>query len=222
MSVTLAPLPYAEDALEPIISAETIRYHYGKHHQGYVNKLNALIEGSEFDEMTLPEIVAQSDGTIFNNAAQAWNHEFYWNCMTPDPIPPSSKMQALIERDFGSFDAFKETFLSKASTLFGSGWCWLELDTTEQMIITQRSNADTPIAHRHKALLCCDVWEHAYYIDYRNERARYLERWFETIDWRFVASNIIEYYHDLTEPCKENSELCDYIDKLQEENEVRT
>lgn len=142
--------------------------------------------------------------------------------MTPDPIPPSSKMQALIERDFGSFDAFKETFLSKASTLFGSGWCWLELDTTEQMIITQRSNADTPIAHRHKALLCCDVWEHAYYIDYRNERARYLERWFETIDWRFVASNIIEYYHDLTEPCKENSELCDYIDKLQEENEVRT
>ncbi len=222
MSVTLAPLPYAEDALEPIISAETIRYHYGKHHQGYVNKLNALIEGSEFDEMTLPEIVAQSDGAIFNNAAQAWNHEFYWNCMTPDPVPPSSKMHALIERDFGSFDAFKEAFLSKAATLFGSGWCWLELATTEHMIITQRSNADTPIAHRHKALLCCDVWEHAYYIDYRNERARYLEQWFETIDWRFVASNIIEYYHDLTEPCRENSELCDYIDMLQEENEVRT
>ena len=223
MAITLMELPFAEDALEPVISKETLQYHYSKHHKGYVDNTNALIKGTELDDdVPLIDIVKNSDGALFNNAAQAFNHDFYWMCLTPDPMPPSAKLVELIERDFGTFDAFKEEFLHKAVTLFGSGWTWLELDVNEKLIITQRSNADTPIIYHHTPLLTIDVWEHAYYIDYRNERKKYLEALWELIDWKFVASNIIEYYHDLTEPCKETSELCDYVEILQRENEVTT
>jgi len=222
MAIELMELPYPEDALEPILSRETIYYHYWKHHKAYVDNTNALIKGTELEDATLVEIIRNSDGSLFNNAAQAYNHNFYWLCLTPDPIPPSAKLVELIERDFGSFESFKEQFLNAAATLFGSGWAWLELDINEKLIITQRSNADTPIVHYHTPLLTMDVWEHAYYIDYRNERKKYLESLWELIDWKFVASNVIDYYHDLTEPCRENSELCDYIEMLQKENEVTT
>ena len=223
MAIQLMDLPFAKDALEPTISKETIEYHYEKHHRGYVNNTNALIKGTELDnELVLTDIIKNSDGSLFNNAAQAFNHEFYWMCLTPDPLPPSAKLTELIARDFGSFDSFKDQFLSKAATLFGSGWVWLELDVNEKLIITQRSNADTPIVHHHTPLLTLDVWEHAYYIDYRNDRKAYLESVWELIDWKFVASNIIEYYNDLTQPCKENSDLCEFIEQLQEIDEVRT
>jgi Fe-Mn family superoxide dismutase len=223
MAVKLMDLPFAEDALEPVISRETIQYHYGKHHKGYVDNTNALIKGTELDdEVPLIDIVKNSDGALFNNAAQAYNHNFYWMCLTPDPLPPSAKMVELIERDFGSFESFKEQFINAAATLFGSGWAWLELDVNEKLIITQRSNGDTPIIYHHTPLLTMDVWEHAYYIDYRNDRKKYLEALWDLIDWKFVESNIVEYYHDLTEPCKENSELCDFIEGLQYYEEVRT
>jgi len=226
MSVELKPLPYSEDALEGVISKNTISFHYGKHHQGYVNNTNNLIKGTEFEDATLVEIIKNSDGALFNNAAQAYNHEFYWLCMTPkkmdvpDDLPDD--LHGLIEKSFGSFDSFKEEFIQKASTLFGSGWCWLEMDTDKDLIITQRSNADTPLIHDHKPLLTCDVWEHAYYLDYQNKRADYIRKWFDIIDWDFVGSNLTKQVHDLTEPCLENSEICDYIDDLQEENEVNT
>jgi len=222
MPIKLMELPYPEDALEPIISRETIQYHYGKHHKAYVDNTNALIKGTELEDAPLVEIVKNSDGPLFNNAAQAYNHNFYWLCLTPDPIPPSAKMVELIERDFGSFESFKEQFLNAAATLFGSGWGWLEMDVNEKLVISQRPNADTPIVHHRTPLLTMDVWEHAYYIDYRNERKRHLEALWEIIDWKFVESNIVEYYHDLTEPCRENSELCDYIEGLQYYEEVRT
>lgn len=222
MAIKLNALPFAEDALEPVISKETIQYHYGKHHKAYVDNTNALVKGTELDEMTLVDIIKNSEGSTFNNAAQAFNHEFYWMCLTPDPLAPSGKFIELIERDFGSFETFKEEFLTKAATLFGSGWVWLELDVNEKLSITQRSNADTPLIYHHTPLLTMDVWEHAYYIDYRNDRKKYLESLWDLIDWKFVASNVIEYYHDLTEPCKENSELCEYIELLQRENEVTT
>lgn len=223
MAIQLIDLPFAKDALEPIISKETIQYHYGKHHQAYVDNTNALIKNTELDnELLLINIVKNSDGSLFNNAAQAFNHEFYWICLTPDPLPPTAKFVELIERDFGSFESFKKEFITKSSTLFGSGWVWLELDINEKLIITQRGNADTPVIHHHTPLLAMDVWEHAYYIDYKNDRKKYLESIWELIDWKFVASNVIEYYNDLTQPCKENSELCTYIEQMQEINEVRT
>jgi len=222
MAVTLAPLPYAYDDLEPVISEETLHYHYDKHHKGYVDKTNALIKGTELDDLPLHDVVLESEGDLFNQAAQAWNHEFYWQCMTPDPMPVPQKLMELIERDFGTFEAFQEEFIQTAASLFGSGWCWLELDAHERLVVTARSNADTPIIYHHKPLLVCDVWEHAYYIDYRNERKRYVEQWFGIVDWKFVASNIVDYYHSLTDACKENSELCDYVEMLQEENEVRS
>ncbi len=190
MAIKLKPLPYAEDALGGVISKETIGFHYHKHHQGYVNNTNRLIDGSDFEEMTLVDIIRNSDGTLFNNAAQAYNHEFYWLCMRPDPVAVPPKLKSLIEKSFESFEVFKSTFIDKAATLFGSGWCWLELDLNENLTITQRSNADTPIIHGHKPLLVCDVWEHAYYLDYQNRRKEYLEKWFEIIDWEFVASMV--------------------------------
>jgi len=220
MAVELKPLPYSEDALEGVISKRTISFHYGKHHQGYVNNTNNLIKGTEFEDATLVDIIKNSEGALFNNSAQAFNHEFYWLCMTPEKKSPSSELKELINESFGSFENFKEEFIQKASTLFGSGWCWLEMDTHKKLIITQRSNADTPIIHDHKPLLTCDVWEHAYYLDYQNKRADYIRKWFEIVDWEFVGSNLTKQVHDLTEPCLENSEICDYVDDLQEQNEV--
>lgn len=191
MAITLMDLPFEEDALEPVISKETILYHYGKHHQAYVNNTNALIKDTDFDDMQLLDIIKNSDGGLFNNAAQAFNHNFYWMCLTPKEVVPNTQLLNIIEENFGSFDTFKEAFINAAATLFGAGWTWLELDNNGKLFITQRSNADTPMIHHRTPLLTIDVWEHAYYIDYRNDRKKYIESLWQYIDWNFVASNIV-------------------------------
>jgi len=189
MLYTLPPLPYEQNALEPYISAETISYHYGKHHQAYVNNLNKLIESSPLKGKSLEEVIMQSDGGIFNNSAQVWNHTFYWNCLTPNPISPSDTFVKEIEKNFGSFDAFLEQLKNSAVTLFGSGWAWLVYEAGSLKII-QTSNADLPMRHDQVALLTIDVWEHAYYIDYRNDRAKYVEQVLKNlINWKFVEEN---------------------------------
>ena len=190
MAFELMQLPYANNALEPLISQETIEYHYGKHHQGYVNNTNKLLEGHPLQGTSLEEVIKQSDGVLFNNAAQVFNHDFYWQCMRPAGAPMPNEVKGLLEKNFGSVESFKEQFLSKAATLFGSGWCWLEMNGDGSVEITQRSNADTPIVHNKTPLLVVDVWEHAYYIDYRNARANYLEGWYGLIDWEFVAKQL--------------------------------
>ncbi len=223
MAIELMELPYEQNALEPIISKETIEYHYGKHHKNYVDTANRLLKDSNCDDdALLIDIIKNSDGALFNNAAQVFNHNFYWLSLNPEPIAIPPKLNKLINRDFGSMENFKNEFEDKALSLFGSGWVWLELDVKEKLIITQRGNADNPLIHLHTPLLTIDVWEHAYYIDYRNDRKKYFEELWRLIDWKFVASNIVDYYHDLTEPCMENSQLCDYIDMLQHLNEPTT
>ncbi|MHB9149631.1 MAG: superoxide dismutase [Thermoleophilia bacterium] len=190
MAFTLPDLPYARDALEPSISAETLEYHYGKHHNAYVTNLNGLVDGTDMADKTLEEIVAVAEGGVFNNAAQVWNHSFYWKCMKAGGGgTPSGSLAAAIDRDFGSFDAFKEQFAKAGATLFGSGWTWLVLDGGT-LKITQTSNADLPLKHGQTALLTMDVWEHAYYIDYRNARPAYIETFLsKLVNWDFVAEN---------------------------------
>lgn len=188
----LPKLPYANDALAPHISQKTIEFHYGKHHAGYVNNLNKLIAGTTFENKTLEEIVKTSEGGMFNNAAQVWNHTFYWDCMTPNPkkAQPSGKLNDAIVRDFGSFDAFKEKFINAAVTLFGSGWTWLVADKDGKLSIVQTSNAQTPLTMAGmRPLLVCDVWEHAYYIDRQNARANYVNEFWTLINWEFVEKN---------------------------------
>ena len=174
--IELPQLPYKRDALEPYISQKTIDFHYGQHHAGYVKNLNNLIEGSKFETMTLEEIIKNSEGAIFNNAAQVWNHTFYWNCMTSDiDSMPQSLLLKAIERDFGSFENFKHLFIKQAATIFGSGWLWLVKDNNGKLLLMQTSNAETPLTHEGlKPLLTCDVWEHAYYLDQQNQRLAYL------------------------------------------------
>lgn len=191
MEHKLPQLPFAKDALEPVISAETIDYHYGKHHQAYVNNLNKLIAGTEFEDMSLEEIIKKSSGGIFNNAAQVFNHTFYWNCLSPDcGGEPVGALAEAIEQAFGSFDAFKEKFSATAATTFGSGWAWLVKDADGKLQIVSTSNAGTPLTQDQKPLLTCDVWEHAYYIDYRNARPSYIEKFWDLVNWDFVASNL--------------------------------
>ena len=191
MAHTLPDLPYAMDALEPHISKETLEYHYGKHHKTYVDKLNPLIEGTEWADKPLEEIIRGSSGGIFNNAAQVWNHTFYWHCLSPDGGgEPTGKLAEAINASFGSFAAFKEQFSDKSVTLFGSGWAWLVKQPDGKLAIVQTSNAETPITGDSKPLLTCDVWEHAYYIDYRNARPKYLEAFWQLVNWDFVASNL--------------------------------
>lgn len=191
MSFTLPELPYARDALAPHISAETIDYHYGKHHAAYVNNLNKLIAGTEFEKLTLEEIIKKSSGGIFNNAAQVWNHTFYWHCLSPKGgHEPQGKLATLINQYFGSFAAFKEQFTQTALTTFGSGWAWLVQDEQGQLKIISTGNAATPMTSHLTALLTCDVWEHAYYIDYRNVRADYVNSFWALINWDFVSSNL--------------------------------
>jgi len=186
----LPKLPYALDALQPSISKETLEYHYGKHHQAYVNNLNKLIPGTEFEKMSLEDIIMKSSGGIFNNAAQVWNHTFYWNCMTPDSQgKPSGKLAEAIDKKFGSFDEFKKQFTQSATTLFGSGWTWLAKNSDGSLEIINTGNAGLPMKEGKKALLTCDVWEHAYYIDYRNMRATYVENFWKLVNWDFVAEN---------------------------------
>ena len=188
--IELPKLPYAMDALAPHISQQTLEFHYGKHHNGYVNNLNKLIAGTPFEGKTLEEIVMTSQGGIFNNAAQIWNHTFYWNCMTPTPkSAPAGKLLDVITRDFGSFDAFKEKFVNACVTLFGSGWAWLVADKAGKLSIVQTGNAQTPLTEGLKPLLVCDVWEHAYYLDYQNLRANYVNEFWAVINWDFVEKN---------------------------------
>ncbi len=186
----LPALPYAKDALQPHISAETLEYHYGKHHQAYVTNLNNLIKGNEFESMTLEEIIMKSSGGVFNNAAQVWNHTFYWSCLSPNGGgEPSGALGDAIKAKWGSFDAFKEAFSKAAVGTFGSGWAWLVKTADGQIDIVSTSNAAIPMTSGQKALMTCDVWEHAYYVDYRNARPKYVEAFWNLVNWDFVAQN---------------------------------
>jgi Fe-Mn family superoxide dismutase len=190
MAFELPPLPYAKDALEPTISAETLEFHYGKHHQTYVTNLNNLVPGTEFEGASLEDIITKASGGIFNNAAQVWNHTFYWNCMTPNASgAPTGELAAAIDSTFGSFDAFKEEFSKSAATNFGSGWTWLVKNADGSIAIVNTSNAGCPLTEGQTPLLTVDVWEHAYYIDFRNARPKYLEAFWGLVNWDFVAAN---------------------------------
>lgn len=185
----LPALPYGLDALAPIISKETLEFHYGKHHQAYVNNLNNLTKDTEFANMSLEEVILKSSGGMFNNAAQVWNHTFYWNCLTPNAKgEPSGKLADAIQHKWGSFDEFKKVFSQSAVTNFGSGWTWLVQNTDGSLDIVNTSNANLPMKEGKKALLTCDIWEHAYYIDYRNARPSYVENFWKLVNWDFVAS----------------------------------
>lgn len=191
MEHKLTGLPYSMDALEPVISKETLEYHYGKHHRAYVTNLNKLIIGTEFENVSLEEIIMKSDGSIFNNAAQVYNHTFYWNCLAPNAGgEPSGKTAEAISQAFGSYAAFKEKFSQTAVTTFGSGWAWLVKDRDGKLEIVSTNNAGNPMTTGKKPLLTCDVWEHAYYIDYRNARPSYVEKFWNLVNWGFVASNL--------------------------------
>lgn len=180
------------DALEPNISKETLEFHYGKHHQTYINNLNNLIQNTEFENMTLEEIIKNSTGGIFNNAAQVWNHSFYWNCLTPqNNNEPTGKLLDAIQKEFGSIQKFIEQFSQKAITTFGSGWVWLVKNTDNSLEIISTQNASTPLTTDRKPLLTCDVWEHAYYIDYRNARPKYVESFWNIVNWNFVTVNFL-------------------------------
>ena len=191
MEHKLPQLPYARDALAPHVSAETIDYHYGKHHQAYVDNLNKLIPGTEYENASLEDIIKKASGGIFNNAAQVWNHTLYWNCLSPKGGgEPDGKLAEAIKKAFGSFAAFKEQFTKAAVTQFGSGWAWLIKNADGSLGITATSNAGNPLQEGKKPLLTCDVWEHAYYIDYRNARPKYVENFWNLVNWDFVASNL--------------------------------
>lgn len=191
MAFTLPELPYPMDALSPHISAETLEYHYGKHHNAYVTNLNKLVEGTPNAEKKLEDIICNSEGGLFNNAAQVWNHSFYWNCLSPNGGgEPSGAVSDAINEAFGSFDSFKEQFSAAAATQFGSGWAWLVKNTSGKLEIVKTSNAECPLTNGVKPLLTCDVWEHAYYIDYRNARPKYIEAFWSLVNWDFVAENL--------------------------------
>jgi Fe-Mn family superoxide dismutase len=192
MEHKLPALPYTKDALAPNISAETLEYHYGKHHKTYVDNLNKLIPGTEFENMDLEEIVKKASDGIFNNAAQIWNHTFYWNCLSPKGGgEPSGAIANAMIKNFGSFEQFKEKFTNTAVTLFGSGWAWLVKNPNGDLGIEATSNAVNPLKDRKNPLLTCDIWEHAYYIDYRNARAKYLEAFWNLVNWKFADQNFV-------------------------------
>ncbi len=181
-------LPYAVDALQPYISRNTIDYHYGKHESNYINTLNALIEGTEFENMSLEDIIVKSEGKIFNNASQAWNHIFYFFQFSPEGLKePTGKLREKIDATFGSFDEFKRQFEEKGATLFGSGWVWLSADKNGDLHITQSPNAGNPMTEGLRPILTFDVWEHAYYLDYQNRRADYLKQLWNIVDWDIVT-----------------------------------
>ena len=191
MEHQLPALPYAMDALAPHISAETLEFHYGKHHQTYVTKLNGLIPGTEFENMSLEDVVGKSSGGVFNNAAQVWNHTFYWNCLSPNGGgAPNDKLASALQGSFGSVDAFKEQFTKSAVNNFGSGWTWLVQNSDGKLALENTSNAATPLTGASTPLLTCDVWEHAYYIDYRNARPKYLDAFWNLVNWDFVTDNM--------------------------------
>jgi len=190
MTHTLPDLPYAIDALAPHISQETLEFHYGKHHQTYVTNLNNLVPGTEFESASLEDIVKKSTGGIFNNAAQVWNHTFYWNSLSPNGGgEPSGKLAEAVNAKFGSVEAFKEAFNKSAAGNFGSGWTWLVKKADGSVDIVNTSNAASPVTTDDTPLLTCDVWEHAYYIDYRNARPKYLETYWKLANWSFAEKN---------------------------------
>jgi len=190
MAFELPPLPYAQDALEPHCSAKTLGFHHGKHHQAYVSKTNELIEGTEHAGKSLEEIIKSSSGTLFNQAAQVWNHTFFWNCMKPGGGgKPSGALAAAIDKSFGNFDKFTEEFKSKGVGQFGSGWVWLVQDGGGLKVVGT-GNADTPLTKGQTALLTCDVWEHAYYLDYQNRRPDFIQAFLDHLaNWDFAAKN---------------------------------
>lgn len=193
MEHKLPTLNYALDALAPHISKETLEFHYGKHHQTYVTNLNNLIQGTEFQNSTLEEIIAKSSAGIFNNAAQVWNHSFYWNCLAPNAGgEPTGALKAAIDKKFGSFEEFKKQFTATCVGTFGSGWGWLVKTPAGELELVSTSNAATPLTTVNKALLTCDVWEHAYYIDYRNSRPNYMAAFWNLVNWDFVSKIFAE------------------------------
>ena len=191
MTFVLPELPYAKDALSPHISEETLEYHYGKHHQAYVNNLNNLVPWTEFEGLELEEIIKKSSGGVFNNAAQIWNHTFYWNSLSPNGgWKPTWALLEQIEADFWSFENFKEQFSTKAATNFGSGWTWLVKNPDWKLEIVNTDDAETVLTTDSKALLVIDIWEHAYYIDYRNARPKYIENFWNLVNWEFAEANL--------------------------------
>lgn len=188
MAFELPQLPYAKNALEPYISEKTIDFHYGKHHQAYVNNVNNLIKGTEFENASLEEIILKTDGGIFNNGAQVWNHTFYFMQFGPDGCKePKNELKTAIEAKYGSVDNFKEEFSKAAATLFGSGWAWLVVNEDGELEIVQTSNAGNPLKINKKPILTCDVWEHAYYIDKKNLRPKYIEDFWKILDWKVIS-----------------------------------
>ncbi len=188
MAFELPKLPYALDALEPHISKRTLEFHYGKHHQGYVNKVNGMIEGTEFENADLETIIKKADGGIFNNGAQVWNHTFYFEAFRPNPVDkPVGPLAEAIDKKWGSLEAFKETFEKEAAALFGSGWAWLVKNKQGELEIVKKQNAENPLRDGMTPLLTCDVWEHAYYLDYQNKRPDYLSNFWNVLDWEVVG-----------------------------------
>jgi superoxide dismutase, Fe-Mn family len=186
---SLPPLPYAEDALAPVISAETLRLHHGKHHKKYVDTANQLLEKEPLRASSVEEVVRQAKGKLFNNAAQAWNHDFYWKSLSPKRQRPSGALLHRLEKDFGSYEKFADAFSQAAIGQFASGWAWL-VEKGGKLEVTTTGNADTPMAHGIRCLLTVDVWEHAYYVDYRNERERYVSAILNCLNWGFVEKNL--------------------------------
>lgn len=220
MAFVLMKLPFEKTALEPLISAETVEFHYGKHHAGYVKKLNGFISGTPYEDAPLDKIIKNADGGTFNNAAQVYNHDFYWKSLSAEETEPSVELSDMVERDYGGMEVLKEAFLGAAAGLFGSGWTWLALDGEGKLTILQTANADTAMLHGVTPLLVCDVWEHAYYIDYRNVRPDYLEAWWKLANWHFASDNLAAVENDpiagYAQPCNDESEVCDYVDTMQE------
>lgn len=188
-TIRLPPLPYAYTALEPYMSRETLDYHYGKHHQAYVDKVNALIAGTPQERTTLEELVMHADGTLFDNAAQAWNHSFFWRCLSPRRQTPGRELEGVL-RSFGGLETFQQEFTRAAIAVFGSGWAWLIKDRSGAVRVVTTPNAHTPMRDGHTPLLTCDMWEHAYYVDHRNDRGGYLKSFWQLVNWDFVASNL--------------------------------
>jgi superoxide dismutase, Fe-Mn family len=187
--ITLPPLPFAREALEPYMSRETLDYHYGRHHKAYVEKVNYLLTGTPQQGATLEELVLKATGTLFDNAAQAWNHAFFWRCLSPRRQSPGKELDGAL-RSFGGLEALQSEFSRAAIAVFGSGWAWLIKDESAAVRIVTTSNANTPLRDGHKPLLTCDIWEHAYYVDHRNDRAAYLNGFWQLVNWDFVAGNL--------------------------------
>ena len=190
MPFQLPPLPFPKDALAPFLSAETFDYHHGKHHKAYVDKLNQLTEGKPEAGKSLEDLIQTTQGPLFNQAAQVWNHTFFWNCMSPEERGPGKAVEAALTKSFGSLDTFRQQFKDAALTLFGSGWVWLTRDGAGKLALWQGKDADNPLRHNQKPLLTCDVWEHAYYIDYRNDRGRFVDSFWKRVNWGFVEKNL--------------------------------